>query len=129
MAIFSRDPINGLPIRLTTLSSKADPQNFKLSVTVEADMRGVQFRKEEGRNADDITLTVVVFDSDGNYVTAKQQVTKLRMSDVGLADLKRSGGETSVDLIVKPGAYTIRAVVGESASNQLGAASRNLVLR
>jgi hypothetical protein len=57
MAIFSRDPINGLPIRLTTLSSKADPQNFKLSVTVEADMRGVQFRKEEGRNADDITLT------------------------------------------------------------------------
>jgi VWFA-related protein len=129
LAIFSQEPINGLPIQLSTLSSKADPQNFKLNVTVEADMRGVQFRKDQGRNADDVTLTVVVFDSDGNYVTAKQQVTKLRMSDVALADLKRSGGETSLDLTLKPGAYTVRAVVGESASNQLGAASRNLVLR
>ncbi|HKS80401.1 MAG TPA: VWA domain-containing protein [Candidatus Acidoferrales bacterium] len=125
-ALFSQQQISDLPIRIRTISSKAGDDNATLSVTVDADMQSVRFLKQDGRNDDDVTLTVVVFNSDGNYVAAKQQTTKLRLTDVALADLKRGGGETSVDLTLRPGTYIVRAVVGESASSQIGAASQSV---
>lgn len=126
LALFSQEQISDLPIHVSTNLSKANGATSTLSVIVDADMQSVRFLKQDGRNADDITLTVVVFDSDGNYVTAKQQITKLRMSDVALANLRHEGGEASVDLTLKPGIYVIRAVLGESASNEVGAASQSV---
>jgi VWFA-related protein len=126
LALFSQDQISGLPIHVRTASSKAGENNATLSVTVDADMQSVRFLKQDGRNSDDITLTVVVFDSDGNYITARQQTTKLRLTDVALQNLRRGGGETSVDLNLPPGTYLVRAVLGESASSQVGAASQSV---
>lgn len=126
LALFSQDTINGVPIHVSTNFKKSAGADGTLNVTVDADMRSVQFRKEDGRNADDITLTVIVFDPDGNYVAAKQQTTKLRLTDADLQGLRRIGGETSVDVALKPGNYVLRAVLGENSSNQLGAVSQNV---
>jgi len=125
-ALFTQDQISGLPIHVRTASSKAGENSATLSVTVDADMQSVRFLKQDGRNSDDITLTVVVFDSDGNYITARQQTTKLRLTDVALQNLRRGGGETSVDLTLPTGTYLVRAVLGESASSQVGAASQSV---
>lgn len=126
LALFSQEQISDLPIHIRTNSSKAGDDNATLSVTVDADMQSIRFLKQDGRNADDINLTVVVFDSDGNFITARQQTTKLRLTDVALRDLRRGGGETSVDLTLRPGTYIVRAVLGESASSQIGAISQSV---
>lgn len=125
-ALFSDDNLNGLPIQLTTRLAKVDSQTTKVSVTVDTDMRLVRFRREGGHNSDDLTLMVALFDPDGNFVVGNNQIVKLRLSDAGLRQAISQGGEMSADLNVKPGFYVVRAVLHESASQQLGTASQSL---
>lgn len=119
-AVFSQTAPQGLPIQMSTRSTKLSPGASSLRVAVDADMSSVHFTKEGPNNADDVTVFVVVFDADGNLVTAKRQFVKLRLPDAALAQLRRSGGEADVSLAIKPGKYLVRAVMGESASNKLG---------
>ncbi len=128
-ALFSWEDINGLPIQISTNFAKVDQQTTKITVTVDADMHSVRFRKEGGSNQDDLTLMVALFDPDGNYVTGKNETISLRLPDAGLAQLRGAGGETTAELTVKPGSYLVRAVLRESASQLLGAANQSLVIR
>jgi VWFA-related protein len=127
-ALFSRENLNGLPIQISTKIVKVDQQAAKMTVTIQADMHSVRFRKQDGDNLDDLTLMIALFDQNGKFVTGKNQTINLRLPDAALAQLRNSGGEATLDLDVKPGAYLVRAVVRESASRQLGAASRDVVI-
>jgi VWFA-related protein len=128
-ALFSRELLNALPIQISTKIVKLDPQTAKITVTVQADMHSVRFRKEDGNNLDDLTLMVALFDQNGKFVTGKNQTVNLRLPDAALAQLRSSGGETSADLDAKPGSYLVRVVVRESASRQLGAANQDVVIQ
>ncbi|HUJ33127.1 MAG TPA: VWA domain-containing protein [Candidatus Acidoferrum sp.] len=127
-AVFSQESLNGFALKVSTGMSKADGGGEKLSVVVDVDMKAAQFVKQAGRNIDDMTVLVVVFDQDGNYVTARRQTIKLRLPDQAFQELRRSGGETTVDLTLKPGTYVVRAVVGDSNSDQLGAVSKGVTV-
>ena len=89
-------------------------------------MKSVQFAKQGDRFSNDVTMLVAVFDPDGNFVTSKEEIVKLRLPDAGLQQLRRTGGETTLEIPVKPGAYSLRAVVGESNSGQIGSATVNV---
>lgn len=125
-AIFSREDVRGLSIQISTKFVKVDERTTKIDVTVGADMQSVRFRKAGGRNLDDITLMVALFDQNGNYVTGQNQVIKLNLTDTELEKLKTTGGEGTAELNAKPGNYAVRAVMGESESKLLGASSRNV---
>lgn len=125
-AIFSSEDVRGLPIQISTKFVKVDSGSTKIDVTVAADLRSVQFRKADGRNLDDLTLIVVLFDGDGNYVTGQNQIVNLNLTDAELEKLKSTGGEGAAELNAKPGNYVVRAVVRESETKQLGAASRRV---
>jgi hypothetical protein len=128
-ALFSRELLNGLPIQISTKIVKRDPQTAKITVTVQADMHSIRFRKEDGDNLDDLTLMIALFDQNGKFVTGKNQTVNLRLPDAALAQLRDSGGETTADLDAKPGSYFVRVVVRESASRRLGAASQDIVVQ
>lgn len=125
-AAFSQAELSDFPLQLSTKLAKLSQATSKLTVTVDADMRGAQFIRKDNRNVDDVTVLVVLFDQDGNYVTAGEQTVKLRLEDSSFEALRHSGGEATVDLTVKAGNYTVRAVLGDSDSNRLGAITRNL---
>jgi VWFA-related protein len=128
-ALFSRENLNGLPIQISTKIVKLDPQKSKITVTVQADMHTVHFRKEDGNNVDDLTLMVALFDQNGKLVAGKNQTINLRLPDAALAQLRDEGGETTADLDATPGNYSVRAVMRESASRQLGAVSKDVVVQ
>ena len=128
-ALFSRALLDALPIQISTKIVKLDPQTAKITVTVQADMHSVRFRKEDGDNLDDLTLMIALFDQNGKFVTGKNQTVNLRLPDVALAQLRDSGGETTADLNAKPGKYFVRVVVRESASQHLGAANQDVVVQ
>jgi VWFA-related protein len=125
-AIFSSQDVPGLPIQISTKFVRVDSRNTKIDVTVAADLHSVRFRKADGRNLDDLTLIVVLFDGDGNYVTGQNQIVNLNLTDAELEKLKSTGGEGAAELNAKPGNYVVRAVVRESESKQLGAASQRV---
>ncbi|HXY25879.1 MAG TPA: VWA domain-containing protein [Candidatus Acidoferrum sp.] len=125
-AVFSRENLTELPIEVQTQFFKADPETAKLSVVVRSDIRGLRFRKENGRNLDDLTLLVAVFDQDGNYITSEQQTANLHFSEPVLEQVMNAGLPLTVKFDLKPGNYLVRAVVRDSNSQKLGATSRNL---
>jgi VWFA-related protein len=125
-ALFSREDLTGLPVQISAKFVKVNQQTAKVSVTVDTDMHSVRFRREGSRNLDDLTVMVALFDADGNYVTGKNQVINLRLSDAELTQVRGAGGEALAELDVKPGNYVVRAVLRESASQHLGAASQRI---
>jgi hypothetical protein len=86
----------------------------------------MHFRKEAGHNMDDVTLMVALFDADGNYLAGQKKTLKMHLSDATLRNLQNTGATMTAELKVKPGTYLVRAVLGESESQQIGASSQTV---
>ena len=123
-AVFSQDELRELPVEISTQFFRAGDQAAKLSVVARVDVRSLRFRKVEGRNVDDLTTVVAVFDRDGNLVDGRKKLLELRLRDETLEKLAKSGAGTRIGFDVKPGTYLVRVVVRDSESAQLSALSR-----
>ena len=123
-AVFSQDELRELPVEISTQFFQAGDQGAKLSVGARVDVHSLHFHKAEGRNVDDLTTVVAVFDRDGNLVDGKKKVVKLRLRDATLEKLAQSGLGTKTAFDVKPGTYLVRVVVRDSESGQLSALNR-----
>ena len=117
-AFFSSQELNGLPVELRTQFFK-DGDNATLTVTSKVDATKLPFRKEDGRNRDDLTLVVGLFDPNGNFVAAFQKVIEMRLKDATLDAWMKSGIEVATDFNVKPGKYLVRLVVRDSEGSSM----------
>jgi len=121
-AFFSNQDMNGLPVRLQTQFFK-DGDNATLTVNTRVDATKLPFRKEDGRNNDNLTLVVGLFDQNGNSVSAYRKIIEMRLKDETLSAWLRSGIENSTDFSVKPGKYLVRLVVQDSEGHSMAAQS------
>ena len=112
--IFSRKELNEIPADLRTQFFKRADHTARLAVVVRVPLSGVQFRKVEERNTNDVTIVSTIFDSNGNLVAGKQQHFEMRLKDETLARRAESGftGRTTFDL--KPGSYLVRMAVRDA---------------
>lgn len=117
-AFFSNQDLMGLPVRLQTQFFK-DGDNATLTVNARVDATKLPFRKENGRNNDDLTLVVGLFDQNGNFISAFQKMIEMRLKDETLSAWMRSGIENSTDFSVKPGKYLVRLVVRDSEGSSM----------
>ena len=117
-AFFSNQDLNGLPVRLQTQFFK-DGDTATLTVNARVDATRLPFRKEDGRNRDELTLVVGLFDQNGNFVSAYQKIIEMRLKDETLSAWMRSGIDNSTDFNVKPGKYLVRLVVRDSEGSQM----------
>lgn len=123
-AVFSQDNLGNFAAGFDTEYFRRGEGNAQLAVVTRMDMRFVRFRKEDGRNRDNLTVVVAVFDTDGNLVTAKQKRLELRLRDESLARLRGSGLTMKTSFDMKPGEYVIRQVVRDDSDAELSALSR-----
>ena len=122
-AVFSRDVISDLPIDLRTQFFKSSDQDARLKVIVHVDLKALRFRKEEGRNRDDVTVVSTLFDRNGNFVTGMQKVVEMRLLDQNMTRRLSTGISVGTDFDVKVGAYMIRVVVRDREGHQLAASN------
>ena len=80
-AIFSQEEIHDVPIDLQTQFFKTDETQAKLAVLTHVDMKGIHFRKAEGRSLDDLTFATAIFDQNGNFVTGGEKIVQMRLLD------------------------------------------------
>ena len=80
-AVFSRDEIMELPLQLQTQYFKVDESSVKLSVVSRLELKGVHFRKADGRNIDNLTVATVIFDDNGNFVAGGENDDHLKLFD------------------------------------------------
>jgi len=127
-AVFSQDEIDDLPLSLQTQYFKADNTGAHLSVVSRVQLKGLHFRKAEGRNLDNLTVATVIFDENGNYVTGGSKVVQMRLLDATYERLSRSGLTVKSSFDVKPGKYMVRQVVRDSEGAQMAARNGTVVI-
>jgi len=127
-ALFSQDEVRDLPVDLHTQFFKTANYQAKLAVLTHVDIKGVHFRKAEGRNRDDLTVATAIFDENGNYVTGGEKIVQMKLLDLTYDRLSLSGLNLKTSFDVKPGTYLVRQVVRDSEGSQLAARNGAVVI-
>jgi VWFA-related protein len=110
-AVLSREEVRDIPVDLHTQYFKPDQADAKLSVIARVDVRHMHFRKDNGRNDNDVTVVSALFDRNGNFVAGTEKVLQLRLKDETLDGHLSSGVTLKSSFDVKPGSYVVRLVV------------------
>jgi len=127
-ALFSQDEIRDLPVDLHTQFFKTDSYQARLAVLTHVDIKGVHFRKAEGRTRDDLTVATAIFDENGNYVTGGEKIVEMKLLDPTYNRLLQSGLNLKTSFDVKPGSYLVRQVVRDSEGSQLAARNGAVII-
>jgi VWFA-related protein len=127
-ALFSQDEIHDLPAELHTQFFKKDEAEARLAVVTHLDLRGIRFRKAEGRNRDDLTVATAIFDENGKFVTGGEKIVEMRLLDATYDRLGRSGLTVKSSFDIKPGTYLVRQVVRDAEGSQMAAKNGAVVI-
>jgi VWFA-related protein len=127
-AIFSQEEIHDLPVDLQTQFFKKDANAARVAVLSRFDLKGVHFRKADGRSNDALTIVTAIFDENGNFVTGGEKILTLRLLDNTYERLSRSGLTVKSSFEVKPGTYMVRLVVRDGEGAEMAARNGSLVI-
>jgi len=127
-AVFSQEEIHELSVDLQTQYFKMQSEEAKLSVVSRIDLKGMHFRKENGRNWDNLTVATVIFDENGNFVTGGEKMLEMKLLDTTYDRLSRTGLTMKSSFDLKPGKYVVRQVVRDSEGAQMSARNGAVVI-
>ncbi len=127
-ALFSQEEIRDLPIELQTQFFKKDEAEARLAVLTHLDVKGIRFKKAEGRNNDKLTIVTGIFDENGNYITGGEKIIEMKLRDTTYDRLSRSGFTVKSSFDIKPGTYLVRLVVRDNESAQMAARNGAVVI-
>jgi len=127
-AIFSQEELHDVPVDLQTQFFKKDAISAHLSVLTHFDVKNIHFRKEQGRNADVLTIATAIFDDNGNFVVGGEKTVQLKLLDTTYNRLSRSGLTLKSSYDVKPGTYMVRLVVRDGEGAQMAARNGAVVI-
>jgi hypothetical protein len=127
-ALFSQDEILDLPVELKTQFFKVDAASARLTVFTHLGLKGVHFRKLDGRNNNNITIATAIFNEKGQFVTGEMKEMALRLKDATFERLNQSGFTIKTGFDVKPGSYIVRTVVRGAEGPQLTARNGTAVV-
>ena len=127
-AVFSQDEMMDVPFDLQTQYFKTDEPGAHLSVVSHIDVKGLHFRKAEGRNWDQLIVATVIFDENGNYVAGGEKILEMRLLDKTYERLSNTGLTMKSSFDVKPGKYVVRQVIRDSEGAQMAAKNGSVVI-
>jgi hypothetical protein len=121
--LFSREELRDIPVVMHTQFFKQNMADARLAVLARVDVKHLRFRKENGRNRDDLTVVSGLFDRNGNLVTGNSKTVEMRLKDQTLESRLNSGITVRSSFDVKPGSYMIRLVIRDSEGQLMAAAN------
>jgi VWFA-related protein len=122
-AIFSQDELHDIPIELHTQFFKSSGDSAKLTVLAKVDVKGLHFRKVDGRNRDDLTIVSALFNRNGDFIEGSKKILEMRLKDETLEHKLGSGITMRTSFDVKPGGYLVRLVVRDAEDRLMSAKS------
>jgi VWFA-related protein len=123
-ALFSREEIQDIPLQVQTQFFKTDDEKAKLAVLARVDLKPLHFRKDQGRNWDNLVIVAGVFDRNGNLVTAIQKTVEMRLKDETFEVRVKAGITIRSSLDVTPGSYVVRVVLRDQEGKMMTARNR-----
>jgi hypothetical protein len=92
-------------------------------------MSHLQFVADKGRHVQQIVFLMTLLDENGAFVTGKESVMELALTDAKLASMQKEGLRATVTLAAPAGAYQVRTIVREAMKGALAASTTPIDLR
>ena len=127
-ALFSQEEIHDLPVDFQTQFFKKEQAEARLAVLTHLDVKSIRFRKDAGRNNDQLTIVTGIFDENGKYVTGGEKTIEMKLKDTTYDRLSHSGLTVKSSFDIKPGTYLVRLVVRDSEGAQMAARNGAVVI-
>jgi VWFA-related protein len=127
-ALFSREVLRDLPVELHTQYFKGGDYEAKLGVLARVDLTRLRFKKEDGRNINNLTVVAALFDRDGNFLKGSSKVIEMKLRDETLQNKARSVVTIKTNFDVKIGGYVVRLVVRDSEGQLMAAQNGSVVI-
>ena len=119
--LLSSEVLHDLPVELHTQFFKASDDSAKLTILAHVDVKRLRYKKAEGRNENDVTVVMAVFDRNGNFLQGNQKLLQMRWKDETLQSKLSSGITLKTSFDVKPGNYTVRLVARDGEQQLMSA--------
>jgi VWFA-related protein len=128
-AVLSKETLRGIPVKVSVEGEAPKDGAVPVSINVTLDLNGLQFVMDRGRHAQQLALLIALLDSSGGFVTGKESIVDLTLSEAKLALLRRDGLKTVATIQAAPGLYQVRTVVREGVKGGLAASTVAVELR
>ena len=120
-AVFSREEMLDIPLKLHTEFFKQNDAKAELSVETHVDLKGLKFKRADDRNRDNLIVVTGLFDSNGRYVKGVERTMEMQLRDQTLESARNSGLLVKESFDVPPGRYVVRVVVRDSEGRSMAA--------
>jgi len=124
-AVFSQEELHELPVECQAQFFKGT-DGVHLTVVTHVGIGELRFRKVDERNQDTLTITTAIFDQNGNMLVGLQRVLEMRLKDVTLERVNKTGLNVKLSFDLQAGTFLVRTVVRDSEGAQMGAANRGV---
>jgi VWFA-related protein len=128
-AVLSNENLRGIPVAVSLAGGAPKDGAVPVSINVTVNLNGIQFVMDRGRHAQQLALLIALLDSSGAFVTGKESIIDLALSEAKLALLRRDGLKTVATIEAPPGVYQVRTVVREGVKGGLAASTVAVELR
>jgi hypothetical protein len=128
-AVFSKQSLREIPAAVTLAAGPPSEGTIPLSISVTLDIKQLQFTTDAGRHVQQIVFLTTLLDAGNSFVTGKEAVMDLSLTDEKLASLQKEGLRAVTTITVPAGMYHVRTIVRESQKGSLAASTIPIDLR
>jgi hypothetical protein len=100
-----------------------------VSVAITIDVNRLPFVTSHGRHMQQIVFLMTLLDANGAFVTGKESIMQLALTDEKLASLKKDGLKAVATLNAQAGIDQLRTIVREGIKGAIAASTMPFELR
>jgi VWFA-related protein len=132
-AVFSKEILHDVPATVTLADGQPKDEDkegmIPVSIRITFDVNRLQFATAKGRHMQQLVFLMTLLDANGGFVTGKESIMDMALTDEKLASLKKDGLRTIATLNAPAGIYQVRTIVREGMKGELAASTLAVELR
>jgi VWFA-related protein len=117
-AVFTKETLTAFPAAVSVA-----PNDASVSVSIVVDVNRLEFVAGSGRHVQQFVFLMTLLDASGAFVTGKEAIMDLALTDERLESLQKTGLKAVATLNAPAGAYQVRIVVREAMKGSLAAST------
>jgi hypothetical protein len=127
-AVFSKQALHDVPAVVALGAGQPKDGTLPLSIVVTVDLNGLKFVASKGRHVQQLVFLTALLDLKGGFVTGKESIMDLVLTDERLAVLEKEGLRAVATLNAPAGNYQVRTIVREAIKGRLTASTTLVAL-
>jgi hypothetical protein len=117
------------PVKVAVRPDKLENGALAARVSIQWDVTRVAFRAKAGARLQQLHMVAALLDANGNFVTGKEGVADLALSEASFARLAPAGLNLALRLEAPPGVYQLRVVAADEGDAHVSASTQTVELK